>query len=145
MRQLGSAVTKCDTRPGLLRFGGAKKALNFLQKTLVELEATSAGLIHPGLRTGEDKRLAERTTYVLHHLELPITEGSARLQYLAIQLIDERLQTLTRDTIQPIHINKFISNFLRIAFGWTVTHANVKTIRHRIKSEKEKVANSLGP
>jgi hypothetical protein len=122
-----------EVRPGLLNFRGPEKGLKHLKKTLEELEATAAALIHPGLRTAKDELLAVNTPYKLHHPDLPITEGSAELQYLAVELIDDRLQKFTQGKVPHTHEDKFISEFLKIVFGWTVSPANVKTIRQRNK------------
>ena len=123
-----------ELKRGWLKFSAPLRDLERLERKLSVLESTCAALIHPQPRTATEIQLAKKTPYKLHHPELRVSEGSADLQYLAVKLVDDELQKFTGG--RSDHANRFISEFLRISLGWTVTPSNVKTMRKRIKDKK---------
>jgi len=132
-----------ELKPGMVNFLDASKSLEGLEKTLSYLETTTAAVIHPGLRTRDEKTLAAKSPHKLHDQALPITEGSAALQYLAVELIDNQLQKFTNDIVSPRQIDLFISKFLKMSLGWQVEESNVKTMRHRIKMKNSQPKNNI--
>jgi hypothetical protein len=120
------------------KFARPLQNLERLEQELAVWEATFAALIHPRLRSSTEKVLAAKTRHKLHHPEFSITEGSADLQYRAVDLVDEQLQQLTGGSSH--HVNRFIADFFHIAWNRTVSESNVKTMRQRIKDKK-----NLGP
>jgi hypothetical protein len=124
-----------ELKRGWLKFDVPLRDLETLERKLDLLESTSAGLIHPQLRKRTTERdLAAKAPYKIHHPELGITEGSADLKFLAVELVDEQLQNLTGG--KSDHANRFISEFLRISLGWNVKPSYVKTLRKRIRDKK---------
>jgi hypothetical protein len=124
-------------RPGSLNFEPSKKALERIKKTIIDLEAMTAALIHPGLRTGEEERLAEKTPRKLNHPPFKATPGSEELMHRAVEMLDDDVQNFTDGRVPTGRVNRFISEFLETFFGWTVHVKNVKTIRARYRESKQ--------
>ena len=117
------------------KFSGPLRDLKRLGKDLAKWEFTVAALLHPGLRkTTAVEDLAAKTPYKLHHPDLGITQGSADLEYLAVERVDGLIRKFNAGSSH--HVNQFISDFLKMSLDWNVTPGNVKTKRSRIKNKK---------
>jgi hypothetical protein len=125
-----------DLKPGWLNFQPALKALERLEKKIGYWESLTAALIHPHLRTDDEERLIKETPHELFHPPFKATPGSQELMHRTVEMVDDEIQTFTRDRVPAGQVNKFIAEFLDNFFGWTVTVANVKTIRTRYHEQR---------
>lgn len=123
---------------GVLRVRPAEEALRQLKQTLEELEIQCAELIHPAKRTPYEEGLAARFPYKSGHVPLPVTPGSAKINYDVTELLDAGLRQFTRGQVPSSHIDRFISKFFAAALGRSVTDENVKLMRIRIRKDRKK-------
>ena len=127
-----------------LNFAPARKELERLGKKIGNSESFAAGLIHPSLRTGDEKRRVKQMRREPSHPPYKATPGSRGPMHRAIEMLEDEIQTFTRGKVQPGQVNKFIAEFLLTFFGWTVAVENVKTVRARYSEGKREdhTANS---
>jgi hypothetical protein len=127
-----------ELRPGVADFQPARKALERLETTFRNLESTAAALLNPNLRKSSEKSLANQTPYRLSHSELKPTPGSQQVMHVAVEILDDEIQKFTNGKVKAGSVNEFICEFLKV-LGWTVSVANVKTIRARYYERKRLV------
>jgi hypothetical protein len=139
--RIGSKMN--ELKPGWLNFQPALKALERLGKRIGHWESLAAALIHPKLRTKDEEKLAKKTPRELFHPPFKATPGSQELMHRVVEMVDDEMQNFTRGKVPARQVNKFIAEFLKNFFGWTVAVANVKTIRARYH-EQERAAATLG-
>jgi hypothetical protein len=128
--------------PGVLQFHEAVTSLESLNTALSELEIINAALIHPDLRTLDEKEQAGRSPDLFRHTEFSMKKGSAALKSKLTELLVDGLLKYTHGKV-PLHrIDTIISKVFEIALNQTVTvtAANVKTMR--LRSDQRKKMNS---
>jgi hypothetical protein len=120
---------------GALRFRPVEEGLKDLSRALLELEIASATIVHPSKRTPLEKKLAAKVPQSLWHTPLKLTPGSAEINYQVVEILDEALRKFTRGRVPSNHIDRFIVKFFLAALGRTVSEANVKVMRIRIREQ----------
>jgi hypothetical protein len=135
-------IDKDGLLPECINFQPARRELEDLEKTIRDLESTTAALIHPNLRKEDsgaksEKILAENAPVKLYHPDFKVTPGSQQLLYHAVETLDDEIEKFTHGKVRAGLVNTFISEFLKFAFDWTVTVENMNTIRNRNRERKK--------
>lgn len=129
-------IDKDGLRPGWIQFRRAQKELELLERTLGDLESLNAALIHPSLRKASEKHLADKMPHGLHHPAVKVTPRSSKVIHRTVEMLSDEIEKFTGGKVNAGPINKFISDFLKSVFNWTMDTANVKTIRKRYRDRK---------
>jgi len=121
---------KKDLVPGTLNLGRCKKELRNLHKTVKELQADGAALVTPALRTKKENILARASNLSKSIGTLPVTEGSAAINYQVVEVVEKLVRRIWGKEIKLQCIDKFNVKFLAM-MGVTITEENAKTMRLR--------------
>jgi len=123
-----------ELRRGTLRFPETRASLLRLRKTLDEVKHDYAVMIPPSLRTPLEKRLANEARHRLKHLKMPLTLGSARLQYKSTEAVETEVRRFASGKVK--NLDRLIASFFEAGLNRKVEAENVKTMRSRIRKNK---------
>jgi len=121
-------------RRGTLRFREARASLLNLRKTLAELKHDYAVMVPPSFRTPLEKRLANEARHRLKHLKMPLTLGSAWLQYKSTEAVETEARRFSTGKVK--NLDRLIASFFEAGLNRKVEAENVKTMRSRIRKTK---------